>query len=55
MDWRERETPGWCEANCELIVGWLREEASSRGLPFLNSIGRMLVRRAIKAANVESA
>lgn len=55
MDWRERETPGWCAANCDLIVGWLREEASSRGLPFVDSIGRMLVRRAIKAASLESA
>lgn len=50
MDWREHETPGWCEANIETIVGWLREQAEARGLPFLDAVGRMLVRRAIKNA-----
>jgi hypothetical protein len=32
------------------IVGWLREEATKRGLPFLDAAGRLLVRRAIKNA-----
>jgi hypothetical protein len=40
----------WCEANIDTIVGWLREEAEKRGLPFLDVAGRMLVRRAIKNA-----
>ena len=40
----------WCEANIDTIVGWLREEATKRGLPFVDMAGRMLVRRAIRNA-----
>ncbi len=50
MDRREQETPGWCEANLDTIVGWLREQAEARGLPFLDVAGRVLVRRAISNA-----
>jgi hypothetical protein len=44
----------WCEANIDEIVGWLREEAHKRGLPFLDVAGRMLVRRAIKNARKQA-
>ncbi len=50
MDAREAGEPGWCEANVDEIVGWLREEATKRGLPFLDAAGRLLVRRAIANA-----
>jgi len=40
----------WCEQNIDEIVGWLREEAHKRGLPFVDMAGRMLVRRAIRNA-----
>lgn len=40
----------WCEANIDEIVGWLREEATKRGLPFVDMAGRMLVKRAIHNA-----
>jgi hypothetical protein len=50
MDRREQEKPGWCEDNLDTIVGWLREQAHSRGLPFVDMAGRMLVRRAIRNA-----
>jgi hypothetical protein len=40
----------WCEDNIDTIVGWLREEAAKRGLPFLDAAGRLLVRRAIRNA-----
>ena len=40
----------WCEANVDTIAGWLREEAKSRGLPFVDSLARLLVRRAIHNA-----
>jgi len=40
----------WCEVNIEEIVGWLRESAAERGLPFVDMAGRMLVRRAIANA-----
>jgi hypothetical protein len=39
-----------CERRVEEIVGWLREEATKRGLPFFAAAGRMVVRRAIAAA-----
>lgn len=44
----------WCEANVDEIVGWLREEATRRGLPFFGAAGRMLVRRAIAKARKAS-
>lgn len=49
---REMDARGcdWCEANIDTIVGWLREQAESRGLPFLDAAGRLLVRRAIRNA-----
>ena len=50
MDENEAREPGWCEANLDEIVGWLREEAAKRGLPFIDLAGRLLVRRAIKNA-----
>jgi hypothetical protein len=40
----------WAEANIDEVVGWLRESAAERGLPFLDVAGRMLVRRAIANA-----
>jgi hypothetical protein len=49
---REMDARGidWCEANIDTIVGWLREEATKRGLPFVDMAGRLLVRRAIRNA-----
>lgn len=38
----------WCSENIDTIVGWLREEASRRNLPFVDMIGRVMVNRAIK-------
>jgi hypothetical protein len=46
----DREGIEWCEGNIETIVGWLREEATKRGLPFLDVAGRMLIKRAIRNA-----
>lgn len=40
----------WCENNIEIIVGWLKEEANKRGLPFIDIAGRILVKKAIKNA-----
>lgn len=44
----------WCEENIDTITEWLREEATKRGLPFVNTAGRMLVRRAISNARKEA-
>jgi hypothetical protein len=38
----------WCEQNIDTVVGWLREEAQRRGLPFMDALGKLLVWRAIK-------
>jgi hypothetical protein len=38
----------WCEQNIDVVVGWLREEAARRKLPFLDTIGKLMVSRAIK-------
>jgi len=50
MDRMEADQPGWCLDNIGTIVGWLREQAEARGLPFLDAAGRMLVRRAVRNA-----
>jgi hypothetical protein len=55
MDESEAKSPGWCEEHLDEIVGWLREEAGKRGLPFLDLAGRVLVRRAIANARREHA
>jgi hypothetical protein len=40
----------WCKANTTTIVGWLREEATKRGLPFIDLAGKIIVKRAISLA-----
>lgn len=37
----------WCEQNIDTVVGWLREEATKRKLPFVDLAGKLLVKRAI--------
>lgn len=46
----DRHGVEWCETNIDTIVEWLREQATARGLPFLDVAGRLLVRRAIANA-----
>jgi len=50
MDYMEQTDPGWCERNIDTIVGWLEEEAKKRKLPFIKTVAKMLVKRAIKNA-----
>jgi hypothetical protein len=51
---RSKQMDAWgcdeCERREDQIVGWLREEAGNRGLPFINAAGRALVRMAIARA-----
>lgn len=54
MNQMESEHPGWCAANIEEILGWLREAAAERGLPFIDAVGRFLINRAIKNARKNS-
>lgn len=42
--------PEWCRANEDVIVGWLKEEAEKRKLPFVPLAAKLLVRRAISNA-----
>jgi hypothetical protein len=55
MDAMEAQEPGWCERNIDTVVGYLREAAADRGLPFLDLPARLLVRRAISNARKEAA
>ena len=45
----------WVEQNIEECVGYLRESAADRGLPFLDVAARLLIRRAIRNARRASA
>jgi hypothetical protein len=40
----------WCRDNIAMIVGWLKEEAAARSLPFVDRAARWLVRKAIQRA-----
>jgi hypothetical protein len=44
----------WCEENIDTIVGWLRDEAKARKLPFVDLAGKALVKMAIKRAKKHS-
>ena len=46
----DEQGPEWCEQNMEEIIGWLREEAEKRKLPFVDFAGRLLVKKAIANA-----
>jgi len=39
--------PDWCENNMDLILRWLKEESVKRNLPFVETIARLMVQRAI--------
>jgi hypothetical protein len=44
----------WTKDNVEMVVDWLGEEASKRGLPFFRPAGRALVALAVKLAERKS-
>lgn len=54
--------PDWCEQNIDQIVGWLEEEAKKRKLPFIKTVAKLMVQRAVsksrrllaKEANAET-
>ena len=51
----DRQGCEWVEANADTVVGWLREEAQKRGLPFIDAAGKMLVREAVRRARKDAA
>lgn len=42
--------PDWCEQNMDTILSWLKEESTKRKLPFIESVARLVVQRAIKTS-----
>lgn len=42
--------PDECEKRIDEIVGWLKEEATKRKLPFIDYAGKIIVKKAIKNA-----
>lgn len=42
----------WCENNIDTIIIWLKEEAKKRKLPFIDSVGKLMVNRAIKKSKM---
>jgi len=47
----DRWGPQGCEEKINDIVGWLREEANKRGLPFIDYAGKILIKKAIRNAS----
>ena len=39
-----------CEERIDTISSWLREEATKRGMPYFDAVGKILIRRAIVLA-----
>jgi len=44
----------WCENNIEIILGWLSEESKKRRIPFIESLAKLVVKRAIRQAKNKS-
>jgi hypothetical protein len=46
----EMNTKGnaWCENNMDTIIGWLKAESNKRNIPFIESLAKMIVNKAIK-------
>lgn len=42
--------PEWCERNIETILGWLKEEADRRKMPFVRVAALALIKLAIRNA-----
>jgi hypothetical protein len=51
----DRWGPDGCEKHMNKILGWLREAAAKRGLPFVEAAGRLAVNAAIAAARRDAA
>lgn len=43
-----------CEQRMDVILGWIKAEAQRRKLPYVEMVGKMLVRRAIKRARART-
>ena len=45
----------WCEENMDKILSWLKEESAKRKLPFVESVAKMMVNKAISKSRELSA
>jgi len=50
----DKEGPQWCRDNLDTIVGWLREEANHRRLPFVEMVARQAVLQAVAWSDAQS-
>jgi hypothetical protein len=41
------EGPDWCEQNIDTILNWLKDESQKRSLPYVETVARVMVNRAI--------
>jgi hypothetical protein len=39
--------PEWCLNNLDTILAWLKEESAKRSLPFVETIAKLMVKKAI--------
>jgi hypothetical protein len=39
--------PDWCDENLGTILNWLEEESKKRNLPFVRTVAKMMVQRAV--------
>lgn len=46
----DEEGEHWCKQNVSVIIGWLREEAEARNLPFFEAPAKVLIYTAIRSA-----
>lgn len=42
------EGGNWCLSNVDEILSVMRDEAQRRSMPFVDTVGRMLIRRAVR-------
>ena len=50
----DKKGTDWCAENVPTIAGWLKEEATKRGMPFVDMVARLVIRRAIHNARKEA-
>jgi hypothetical protein len=48
MNQMEAQYKGWCLEHIDEIVDVMQETAQKRGLPFIRSAGKILVKKAVK-------
>jgi hypothetical protein len=42
----------WCEANMDTIVAWLKQESEKRKIPFIESLAKIIIKKAIHKSRI---